>query len=158
RPTTHARSAPSRARTTTPRRSTGQPSTASCSAATGCRSARCASGRSRRSSISTRRGTEAFTRPGLMPRVVLDLSPEVAGALAAEQPVVALETTLVTHGLPPPEGIAVALELEEEVRAAGALPATIGVLDGKLRVGLSEEELRRLAAAAGVAKLNPGNL
>ncbi len=62
--------------------------------------------------------------------------------------VVALETTLVAHGFPPGEGIAVGLEAERRVRAAGALPATIGVLDGKIRVGLSEEELARFDGSA----------
>lgn len=86
------------------------------------------------------------------------LSPEVAAALAAGRPVVALETTVVTHGLPHPEGLAVASELEAAVRAAGAVPATLGVLDGHLRIGLAPAELERLATSAGVAKLNPGNL
>jgi pseudouridine-5'-phosphate glycosidase len=72
--------------------------------------------------------------------------------------VVALETTLVTHGLPRPEGLNVAAELEEAVRRGGAVPATIGVLDGRLRVGLTKTELERLAAARGVAKLNLSNL
>jgi pseudouridine-5'-phosphate glycosidase len=89
---------------------------------------------------------------------VLDISAEVSSALASGRPVVALETTLVTHGLPHPEGLAVAAELESAVRAAGAVPATIGVLDGRLRVGLDAGELERLAAAPDVAKLNPGNL
>ena len=62
--------------------------------------------------------------------------------------VVALETTLVAHGFPAGEGIAVGLEAERRVRAAGAVPATIGVLDGKIRVGLSEEELARFDASA----------
>jgi pseudouridine-5'-phosphate glycosidase len=88
----------------------------------------------------------------------LRVSPEVAAALAAGRGVVALETTLVTHGLPHPDGVRVALALETEVRAAGAVPATIGVLDGEVRVGLSEKELRRLAGTQGVAKLNPSNL
>src|SRR5262249_18719013 len=62
--------------------------------------------------------------------------------------VVALETTLVAHGFPPGEGVAVGLESEAQVRAAGALPATIGVLDGEIRVGLTEEELGRFGADA----------
>jgi len=82
----------------------------------------------------------------------------IAAALAARRPVVALETTLVTHGLPHPEGLAAALELESEVRAAGATPATIGVLDGAARVGLTRAELERLASAERSAKLNLGNL
>ena len=62
--------------------------------------------------------------------------------------VVALETTLVAHGFPAGEGIAVGLEAERRVRAAGAVPATIGVLDGEIRVGLSEEELARFDGSA----------
>ncbi len=81
----------------------------------------------------------------------------VAAALAARRPVVALETTLVTHGLPAPEGVAVALELERVVERAGAVPATIGVLAGQVHVGMSGAELGRLAAAPGVTKLNLGN-
>ena len=62
--------------------------------------------------------------------------------------VVALETTLVAHGFPAGDGLAVGLEAEQRVRAAGAVPATIGVLDGKIRVGLSAEELGRFDASA----------
>jgi pseudouridine-5'-phosphate glycosidase len=62
--------------------------------------------------------------------------------------VVALETTLIAHGFPPGEGVAVGLESERRIRAAGAVPATIGVLDGEVRVGLSEDELARFDANA----------
>jgi pseudouridylate synthase len=86
------------------------------------------------------------------------VSDEVARALKAHRPVVALETTLVTHGLPRPEGLRAAAELEEVVRRGGAVPATIGVLDGRLCVGLTATELERLAKAPGVAKLNLSNL
>jgi pseudouridylate synthase len=82
----------------------------------------------------------------------------VREALDARRPVVALETTVVTHGLPDPEGLETALALEEDVRAAGAVPATMGVLDGAIRVGMTPAELERLARADGVVKLNPGNL
>jgi pseudouridylate synthase len=75
---------------------------------------------------------------------VIVVSDEVREAGA----VVALETTLVAHGFPAGEGVAVGLEAERRVRAAGAVPATIGVLDGKIRVGLSEEELGRFDASA----------
>jgi pseudouridine-5'-phosphate glycosidase len=70
--------------------------------------------------------------------------------------VVALETTLVAHGFPPGEGARVGLESEERVRAAGATPATIGVLDGKIRVGLTESELARFDAS--VRKVGPRDL
>ncbi len=89
---------------------------------------------------------------------VLVVAAEVQRAVAEGRPVVALETTLVTHGLPAPEGIHTAHELEEAVRAEGAVPATIGVLEGRVRVGLSRAELERLAAASDVAKLNLANL
>ncbi|HSB60188.1 MAG TPA: pseudouridine-5'-phosphate glycosidase [Vicinamibacteria bacterium] len=86
------------------------------------------------------------------------VAPELAEALRARRPVVALETTLVTHGLPRPEGLAVAAELEGEVRAAGALPATIGLLEGRIVAGLTPAELERLAGEAAVTKVNLSNL
>ena len=88
----------------------------------------------------------------------LELSVEVARALDERRAVVALETTLVTHGLPAPEGLEAAAEMEGVVREAGAVPATTGVLGGRVRVGLPSRELAALAAAPGVQKLNPGNL
>jgi pseudouridine-5'-phosphate glycosidase len=89
---------------------------------------------------------------------LFDVSTEVADAIASRRPVVALETTLVTHGLPPGEGLVAAADLEAEVRTWGAVPATIGVLEGRVRVGLSRDDLGRLAHAPGVAKLNLSNL
>jgi pseudouridine-5'-phosphate glycosidase len=71
--------------------------------------------------------------------------------------VVALETTVVTHGLPYPDGVEAARGLENEVLAAGAVPATIGVLDGRVRVGLTLDELHRLAQEPDTAKLNLSN-
>ena len=75
---------------------------------------------------------------------VIRVADEVRGASA----VVALETTLVAHGFPLGEGVAVAMESERAVRQAGAVPATVGVLDGEIRVGLSEDELERFDASA----------
>jgi pseudouridine-5'-phosphate glycosidase len=89
---------------------------------------------------------------------LLRLAPDVAAALRAHRPVVALETTLVTHGLPRPHGLETAAALEAEVLAGGAVPATIGVLDGAVVVGMTRDELARLADARDVAKCNPGNL
>jgi pseudouridine-5'-phosphate glycosidase len=86
------------------------------------------------------------------------IAPEVARALADGRPVVALETTLVTHGLPAPDGVQTAHALEDAVREEGVVPATIGVLEGRARVGLSRGEIEQLAAAPGVVKLNPANL
>ena len=88
----------------------------------------------------------------------IEYGDEVAGALANQAPVVALETTLVTHGLPHPDGVTTAVSLEEIVRAAGATPATIGVIDGALRVGLTRVELEQLAKTPNVAKINLSNL
>jgi pseudouridylate synthase len=79
---------------------------------------------------------------------LLEVSSEVRGALEASYPVVALETTLVAHGFPAPDGVAVGLESDAAVRGAGAVPATIGVLDGRIRVGLTEGELGRFTADA----------
>jgi pseudouridylate synthase len=87
---------------------------------------------------------------------VIDVSDEVRAALEAGEPVVALETTLVAHGFPPGEGIEVGLESERRVRAGGAVPATIGVLDGRVRIGLSEDELGRFTPEA--RKLGPRDL
>jgi pseudouridine-5'-phosphate glycosidase len=83
---------------------------------------------------------------------------EVADAVAKGRPVVALETTVVTHGLPHPEGIAAARALEHEIRQGGAIPATIGILRGAVRVGLTEAELHELATTPGIVKVNLSNL
>jgi pseudouridine-5'-phosphate glycosidase len=87
---------------------------------------------------------------------LIRISDEVAHALAERRPVVALETTLVAHGFPPGEGVVVGLDSERSVREAGAVPATIGVLDGELRVGLTEEELGRFGPEA--RKVGPRDL
>src|SRR3954447_19944141 len=87
---------------------------------------------------------------------MIRLSDEVREALAGSGAVVALETTLVAHGFPPGEGVEVGVESERQVRAAGAVPATIGVLDGEIVVGLTAEELGRFDAAA--RKLGPRDL
>ena len=79
---------------------------------------------------------------------MIAVADEVRDALESGQPVVALETTLVAHGFPPGEGVAVGLESERRVREAGAVPATIGVLDGAVRVGLVADELSRFDADA----------
>jgi pseudouridylate synthase len=83
------------------------------------------------------------------------ISEEVHDAIASGR-VVALETTLVAHGFPPGEGVAVGLESERQVRAAGAVPATIGVLDGEIVVGLTEDELSRFGGDA--RKVGPRDL
>jgi pseudouridylate synthase len=87
---------------------------------------------------------------------VIRVAPEVTDALRSRTPVVALETTLVAHGFPAGEGLAVGLESARAVRDAGALPATVGVLDGALRIGLSDSELERFTSDA--RKVGPRDL
>ena len=84
------------------------------------------------------------------------IAEEIREALAAGGAVVALETTLVAHGFPPGEGVDVGVESERQVRAGGAVPATIGVLDGEIVVGLTEEELARFGTDA--RKVGPRDL
>ncbi len=80
------------------------------------------------------------------------VSEEVAGALRAGRPVVALETTLVSHGFSGGRGLTAARDAEDRVRAAGAVPATIGIVDGTVRAGLGASELERFAAAGSSAR------
>jgi pseudouridine-5'-phosphate glycosidase len=90
--------------------------------------------------------------------LALKVSEEVKDAVASHQPVVALETTLVTHGMPYPENIATAQSLESDIRAGGAVPATIAVMGGAIRVGISADELETLAKTKGVLKLSRNDL
>jgi pseudouridine-5'-phosphate glycosidase len=83
---------------------------------------------------------------------VIELSQEVAAAVEAGQAIVALETTLVAHGFPEGEGLEVALSAEARVRDAGAVPATVGVIDGVVRAGLTADELQRFADAGESAR------
>jgi pseudouridine-5'-phosphate glycosidase len=78
--------------------------------------------------------------------------PDVSSALAAGRPVVALESTIIAHGLPRPDNLRVAREVEAAVREHGAVPATIAILGGEVRVGLDDAALSTLASADGVAK------
>lgn len=90
--------------------------------------------------------------------MTLRIAEEVRDALAERRPVVALESTIVSHGLPYPENLETARGLEAVVRAGGAVPATIAVVDGALAVGLSPAELERLATERGVAKVSRRDL
>lgn len=85
-------------------------------------------------------------------------SPEVSAALDAGRAVVALESTIITHGMPWPRNLETAQEVERVVRDAGATPATIAVLEGQLHIGLTAAELERLAQAKEVAKLSRADL
>ena len=88
----------------------------------------------------------------------LTLSPEVAAALAARKPVVALESTIISHGLPRPSNLQVAREVEEIVRSHGATPATIAILDGKVLVGLTDEQLVAIANRDDIVKASTRDL
>jgi pseudouridine-5'-phosphate glycosidase len=88
----------------------------------------------------------------------LDIRPEVADALAIGRPVVALESTLIAHGMPYPRNVGTARAAEAAVRHAGVVPATIAILDGRPSVGLSDDEIDRLARATGVLKASRRDL
>lgn len=88
----------------------------------------------------------------------IEIAPEVADTLAAGGPVVALESTIISHGMPYPANVETALEVEGIVRAAGAIPATIALIDGRIRVGLTTDDLDRLGSATDVAKASRRDL
>ena len=88
----------------------------------------------------------------------LAFSPEVAAAREAGAPLVALESTIISHGFPWPRNLEMAQAVEAEVRAAGAVPATIAVMAGRIRVGLTADELMMLAQDRGAAKLSRADL
>src|SRR5215813_6008367 len=88
----------------------------------------------------------------------LQKDPSVSSAIAAHKPVVALESTVIAHGLPRPQNLETARHLEQIVRAEGATPATIAVLNGKLCVGLDDHQLEQLANADDIRKLSTRDL
>ena len=89
---------------------------------------------------------------------LLHLSPDVARALKDRAPVVALESTIITHGMPWPQNLEMARSVEAAIRDAGATPATIAVLEGKLCVGLDDAQLEQLAQTKGAAKLSRADM
>ncbi len=89
----------------------------------------------------------------------LDVAPEVAEALKAGKPVVALESTIISHGMPYPQNVETALNVEKIIRDAGAVPATIAIIGGRLKAGLSEQEIDYLGkTGSGVAKASRRDL
>ncbi len=84
----------------------------------------------------------------------LSVTPEIAEAVAAGKPVVALESTILSHGMPYPQNVEFAHKVEEIVRAEGAIPATTAIIGGKLKVGLTAEELEIMCKADGVGKVS----
>lgn len=89
-----------------------------------------------------------------MSKEFLTLDPEVQSALAANKPIVALESTVIAHGLPRPQNLETALRLEQIVKEAGAVPATIAILDGRLLAGLSDEQIRFVAENEEIKKVS----
>lgn len=92
------------------------------------------------------------------PTRYLDVAPDVATAITALRPVVALESTIITHGMPYPRNVETALAVEAVVRQNGAVPATIAVLDGRLRVGIDADEIEQLASAKAPMKVSRRDL
>jgi pseudouridine-5'-phosphate glycosidase len=88
----------------------------------------------------------------------LDIAPEIQRALDEARPVVALESTIITHGMPHPQNVATAREVEAIVRDGGAVPATIAIIGGRIKIGLSEQELEWLGTAQNVLKLSRSDL
>ena len=90
--------------------------------------------------------------------IYMTFSAEAARARSSGQPLVALESTIITHGMPYPQNVAVALQVEADIRAAGATPATIAVIEGRLHIGLEGELLQTLGKMTDVAKLSRADL
>src|ERR671924_1501327 len=88
----------------------------------------------------------------------LDLAAPVAAALSEGRPVVALESTIITHGMPYPQNAEMAAAVERIIAEEGAVPATIAVIDGRLKVGLSDEERSALAKVTGAMKLSRADI
>ena len=88
----------------------------------------------------------------------LDIHPEVQKAIDEKRPVVALESTIISHGMPYPQNVETALRVEAIIRENGAVPATIAILDGRLKVGLSREEIEVLGSSKDVTKVSRRDL
>lgn len=97
-------------------------------------------------------------QPGAHSPVPLVFTDEVAAALAAGDPVVALESNVITHGLAYPDNAATARKVEEAVRSGGAVPATLGIDNGRILVGMTDEDIERFAATAGIPKVSSRDL
>ncbi|HKG46339.1 MAG TPA: pseudouridine-5'-phosphate glycosidase [Pyrinomonadaceae bacterium] len=87
-------------------------------------------------------------------RELLNIAPDVAGAMGEQRPVVALESTVIAHGLPRPQNLQTAYRLQEVVREAGATPATIAIIDGKPTVGLRDDQISTLASSNDIKKIS----
>ena len=84
----------------------------------------------------------------------LDIKPEVAKAMEEGVPVIALESTIISHGMPYPKNVETALAVEEVIRKGGAVPATIGIIEGRIKIGLTRDEIEYMATAENVLKVS----
>lgn len=84
----------------------------------------------------------------------LSITDEVQRALDENKPVVALESTIISHGMPYPQNVEMAKEVEQIVRENGAVPATIAIIDGKIKIGLNDEELEIMGNTEDIAKVS----
>ena len=91
-------------------------------------------------------------------KAYMDVTPEIEEAVRTGKPVVALESTILSHGMPYPENLGFAREVEKIIRAEGAVPATMAIIDGRLKAGLTEEELVRMCEAKDVLKVSRRDL
>ena len=91
-------------------------------------------------------------------KAFMDITPEIEEAVRTGKPVVALESTILSHGMPYPENLGFAREVERIIREQGAVPATMAIIDGRLKAGLTEEELVRMCEAKGVLKVSRRDL
>jgi len=89
-----------------------------------------------------------------MPNPVITPTAEITRALQSNLPIVALESTVITHGLPHPQNIQLARDMEAKIRSEGAIPATIALIEGKIRIGLTDDELARLAESESPLKVS----
>ena len=88
----------------------------------------------------------------------MKINPEVVKALKENRPVVALESTIISHGMPYPKNVETALKVEETIRSHGAVPATIGIIDGEPIVGMTPEEIEEFGKRKGVLKVSRRDL
>ena len=91
-------------------------------------------------------------------KAYMDVTPEIEEAVRTGKPVVALESTILSHGMPYPENLSFAREVEKIIREQGAIPATMAIIDGRLKCGLTEDELVRMCEAKGVLKVSRRDL
>lgn len=84
----------------------------------------------------------------------IDIQPEVAQALTENEPVVALESTILSHGMPYPENLSFAAEVERTVRSEGVIPATMAIVGGRIKIGLGKDELELMCRAKNVGKVS----